>query len=107
MKPRHRAERIALSRRKKKKPVRTCIGCRQTGDKRDFWRLVRTPEGRVEVDPTGRQAGRGAYLCPKADCLERAFSGKKLESALRTAVSAETSERLREDLAQALKGDKP
>ena len=49
-------------------PQRTCVGCRTTSSKRAFVRVVRTPEGTVEVDESGRRNGRGAYLCAQATC---------------------------------------
>lgn len=48
---------------KKKQPVRTCIGCKEAKDKRELIRIVRTPEGEILVDPTGKKSGRGAYIC--------------------------------------------
>ncbi|MFS8640208.1 MAG: YlxR family protein, partial [Symbiobacteriaceae bacterium] len=52
-------------------PQRTCIGCRAVRPKRELLRIVRTPEGEILFDPSGRRAGRGAYLCPSASCLDR------------------------------------
>ena len=49
--------------RRKRIPQRTCVGCRDVGDKRQLVRLVRTPGGTVEIDDTGKRPGRGAYLC--------------------------------------------
>ncbi|MDI3269698.1 MAG: YlxR family protein [Bacillota bacterium] len=80
---------------KKKKPVRTCVGCEVEGDKRALVRIVRTPEGTVELDPTGRKNGRGAYVC-SYDCLETVLRRGRLERALRAPLSPEDKERLRE-----------
>ena len=55
-------------------PQRTCVGCREILPKRTLIRLVRTPEG-VQVDPTGKSAGRGAYLHDRRECWERALKG--------------------------------
>lgn len=69
-------------------PQRTCAGCRTTSDKRAFVRAVRTPEGSVEVDETGRKNGRGAYLCKQRSCWERALERDRLARALRTTITA-------------------
>jgi len=74
--------------RPKHVPQRTCIGCRTTSAKREFVRVVRTPEGTVEVDPTGRRNGRGAYLCARKECWEEALKKDRLGRALRATVSA-------------------
>jgi len=70
-------------------PERTCVACRARGQKRGLIRLVRTPDGRVEVDSTGRRPGRGAYLCANRACWEAAFKRKALNRALRTVLTAE------------------
>lgn len=68
-------------------PQRTCAGCRSTSGKRAFVRLVRTPEGAVEVDPTGRRNGRGAYLCAQRSCWEEALKRDRLARALRATIA--------------------
>jgi len=70
--------------RAKHVPQRTCIACRRADAKRGLIRLVRTPEGRVEVDPTGKRNGRGAYLCHDPACWDAALKRRALERALRT-----------------------
>jgi predicted RNA-binding protein YlxR (DUF448 family) len=77
-------------------PERTCVACRTRGPKRGLIRLVRTPEGQVEVDPTGRQPGRGAYLCAARACWESALKRKALNRALRMVLTAGDVARLRE-----------
>lgn len=76
-------------------PQRTCVACRRTEAKRSLARVVRTPQGEVEVDPTGKRAGRGAYIHPRGECWERALQGA-LEGALKTRLSEEQREQLRE-----------
>jgi uncharacterized protein len=71
----------------KRLPQRTCIACRKTGNKREFIRLVCTPEGEVEVDLTGKKVGRGSYLCLNRKCWEQALSMGRIDHALRTKVS--------------------
>lgn len=67
-------------------PQRTCIACRQTNEKNALIRLVRTGNGVVEVDVSGKKPGRGAYLCPNRACWEVALKKNRLEYALRTKV---------------------
>lgn len=57
-------------------------------DKKDLVRLVRTPEGEIVVDPTGKRSGRGAYLCPRPDCLRVAQKRKSLERAFKAVIPA-------------------
>jgi len=75
--------------RPKHQPLRTCLGCGQKKPKRELVRVVRTPSGAIEVDPTGRKAGRGAYVCPGESCLRTAVRGRRLERALEVAVPEE------------------
>ena len=76
-------------------PQRTCVGCGTVTIKRALIRVVRTQEGRVEPDPTGKKAGRGAYLCPNPQCWETAVSGGRLERSLKAHLSPEDIEGLR------------
>ncbi len=75
-------------------PQRTCVGCRTTSGKREFVRVVRTADGAVEVDPTGRRNGRGAYLCTRPECWDEALKKDRLARALRTAVAPEAQAEL-------------
>ncbi len=75
-------------------PQRTCIACKSTGEKRELVRLVRTAAGNVEVDPTGKRAGRGAYLCRNAACWEKALQRTSLGRALKTELSPEDRDAL-------------
>lgn len=59
--------------KQKKVPVRMCVACRQGKPKKELIRIVRNKEGSVGVDLTGKAQGRGAYLCPSVDCLEKAI----------------------------------
>lgn len=73
----------------KRTPQRTCVACRGVKDKRELVRVVRTPEGNIELDSTGRKNGRGAYVCPTRDCWEKALQGKQLERTLRHNIGEE------------------
>jgi hypothetical protein len=79
-------------------PQRTCIGCGETGDKRGLIRIVRTPEGNIEIDLTGKKAGRGAYLCRKAVCWQKALAKGSVGRVLKATASAEESARLQDQL---------
>lgn len=59
----------------KKTPKRMCVACRNTFDKKDLLRVVRTPDGKVCVDVTGKMSGRGAYVCSDAKCAEKCAKG--------------------------------
>ncbi len=73
--------------RRKHIPQRTCVVCRRTFPKRELNRIIRTPEGNVLYDPTGKAQGRGAYLCNDLACWEKAISGNFLDRALRTKLT--------------------
>lgn len=80
-----------------KSPIRTCIGCGETSEKRNVVRFVRTTEGHVELDPSGKLKGRGAYMCEQLDCFELAYKRRRLASSLRVALSEDDYDRLRRD----------
>lgn len=81
--------------RPKHVPQRTCVACREHTAKRSLIRIVRTPEGTVEVDPTGKKNGRGAYLCDQRGCWDRAVTSNVLARALNTELTHETLDTLR------------
>ena len=66
----------------KKIPMRMCVGCREMHEKRELIRIVKSAEGMVSIDMRGKAPGRGAYICRKNDCLERAMKSRALERAL-------------------------
>ena len=80
--------------RPKHVPQRTCVACRDVQSKRSLIRLVRTPVG-IEIDPTGKKAGRGAYVHDRRACWEKALKDELLERALKTTLTDEERERLR------------
>ena len=86
----------------RKIPTRTCIGCGEAHDKRDLVRLVRTVEGSVEVDPSGKANGRGAYVCDSESCFEAAIARRRVTSALKTNVKDDDVDRLRREFLEAL-----
>ena len=79
--------------------MRMCVSCREMQPKKELVRIVRTPEGAVVLDTTGRANGRGAYLCKKSACLEKAIKSRALERALETKIESETYDTLRSQFA--------
>ena len=82
----------------KKIPLRQCMGCRERTDKRNLIRVVRTPDGNVQLDFSGKVSGRGAYICPKAECLKKAQKAKSLERNLEVPIPDEVYERLSREI---------
>lgn len=81
--------------KKKHVPLRLCLGCQEMKPKKELVRVVRSPDGEIDVDPTGKKSGRGAYICPSLECLELALKGKRLERALEVPITAEVVDKLR------------
>ncbi len=84
----------------KKLPQRQCVGCRAMKEKRSLLRVVRTPDGTIAADRTGKLSGRGAYLCPDGACLAKARKSRALERALETQIPDAVYEALEAQLAQ-------
>lgn len=84
----------------KKIPMRQCIGCGSMKEKRELIRVVKTPEGEIALDRSGRMNGRGAYICPTQECLEKAVRNKGLNRSFKMAVSSDVTERLRQEIAE-------
>lgn len=66
----------------KKIPVRLCVACRSPRPKKEMLRVVKSPEGMLKLDTTGKAQGRGAYICPEVECLDKAKKTRALERAL-------------------------
>ena len=69
-----------------KRPVRTCICCRRKAEKNELLRVVKTPDGKIELDLSGKKDGRGAYVCANAECLKKLKKSKALSRAFKTEV---------------------
>ena len=82
----------------KKIPQRQCMGCRERKAKRELIRVVRTPEGDVKLDFSGKLNGRGAYLCPDAECLKKAIRSKALDRSLEVEIPQEVYDRLQKEM---------
>lgn len=82
----------------KKIPQRTCVGCGQVKSKKEMIRIVRSPEGDINLDRSGKKPGRGAYVCPDPECIAKAIQNKGLEKALQVKIGQETKESLLKEL---------
>ncbi len=85
----------------KKIPMRMCIGCGEMQQKKELIRVVKSPEGEISLDFTGKKAGRGAYLCRKTACLEQAQKSRKLEKSFSCRVGTEVYEVMMHALSEA------
>ncbi len=84
----------------KKQPERMCAGCGEHFPKRELIRVVRSAEGEVSLDTTGRKPGRGAYICPKAECLKKARRAKRLERSFECTIPDSVYDAMEEELRQ-------
>jgi uncharacterized protein len=86
----------------RKMPTRTCVACRVSDDKRTFVRVVRTPDGHVLVDATGKANGRGAYVCANPECFAVLRQRRRLDTALRVTLQDDDYDRLRREFDELL-----
>jgi len=82
----------------RKVPMRKCVGCNQMFEKKSLLRIVRSNEGEVSVDVTGKKNGRGAYLCQNKQCLEQAFKKRAIERALEISLDDELKNLIRSQM---------
>ncbi len=82
----------------KKIPQRQCIGCGEMKGKKEMIRVIKTAEGEILLDATGRKNGRGAYLCPSEECLKKAIKNKGLERSFKMAIPKEVYESLEKEM---------
>lgn len=82
----------------KRIPLRKCTGCQEMKSKKELLRILRTSEGEIVLDMTGRKNGRGAYICRSMECLEKAVRNKGLERSLKEKVPATTYENLKKEI---------
>ena len=82
----------------KKIPTRRCTGCGEHFPKNTLIRVLRTPEGEVTIDLTGKKSGRGAYICKNAACFKKARKSRRIESSLECQISEELYNRMEEEL---------
>ena len=82
----------------KKIPQRQCMGCRERKAKRELIRVVRGTDGNVNLDFSGKAPGRGAYICPNAECLKKALRSKSLDRSLEVTIPQEVIDRLEKEM---------
>lgn len=85
----------------KKIPLRRCVGCGEMFDKRDLVRAVKRPDGEIRLDLTGKMAGRGAYVCKKAECLRLAQKKHALDRSLGVTVDDSVYEKMEDEICNA------
>jgi predicted RNA-binding protein YlxR (DUF448 family) len=83
---------------KKKVPIRMCCGCGESFPKRELVRIVKSPEGEISLDTTGRKSGRGAYICPKVECVNKAQKNRRIERVFSSAIPNEVYEVIKSEL---------
>ncbi len=82
----------------KKVPLRRCLGCFESKPKIELIRIVKSKDGEISLDKTGKKQGRGAYICYDKECLEKVIKTKKLDKEFDVTISADIYENLRRDL---------
>jgi predicted RNA-binding protein YlxR (DUF448 family) len=83
----------------KKIPQRQCLGCNEHKPKKELLRVVRSPEGEISLDFTGKKSGRGAYICWDVHCLKKARKSKRIDRSLECTVPEEVYDRMEQELA--------
>ena len=89
---------------KKKTPMRQCVGCKEMRNKKDMMRVLRTSDGEVVLDTTGKKNGRGAYLCMTKECLEKARKNKGLERSFKINIPDEIYEGMEREFEESVHG---
>ena len=79
----------------KKKPLRTCMACNEQKEKQDLLRIVKSKDGQIQSDLTGKKNGRGAYICKNEECLNKLIKSKRLEKLFESQISSELYESIR------------
>ncbi len=82
----------------RKVPIRMCAGCGQHIPKKELVRVVKSPEGVISLDLTGKKAGRGAYVCPKVDCMKKARKARRFERVFECAIPDEVYSAMEEEM---------
>lgn len=85
----------------KKIPMRMCTGCGEMFDKRTLIRVVKSPDGEISLDLTGKKSGRGAYVCKNIDCLKKARKKRAFERAFDTQIDSTVYDTMEEDIKNA------
>ena len=82
----------------KKIPMRMCLGCNEMKPKQELIRVVKSPEGEISLDFTGKKSGRGAYICRSVECFNKARKGRRLEKAFSCKIDAGVYDAMAEEL---------
>ena len=86
--------------RPKKIPMRMCTGCGEMKPKKELVRVVKSPEGEVSLDLTGKKPGRGAYVCESAECLRKARKSRRFEKAFSMKIPDEIYDAMEKELTE-------
>ena len=84
--------------RNKKSPMRKCVGCQEMKNKKEMIRIIRTAENEFMLDATGKRNGRGAYICPRKECFDRAVKSRGLERSFKQAIPEEVYESVEKEM---------
>ena len=84
----------------RKIPQRKCVGCNTSKDKKELIRVVRNAEGEISIDMTGKKPGRGAYICPNSECLQKAIKSKGLERSFKMPIPKDVYEMLAKEMGE-------
>ena len=87
----------------KKVPMRQCVGCAQMKSKKELLRIIKTPEDAIVLDVTGKQNGRGAYICASVECMKNARQRKGLERSLKVAIPTQIYDNLEMEMSKIAK----
>ena len=82
----------------RKIPTRQCLGCNEQKPKKELLRVLRTPEGEIILDFTGKKSGRGAYICYDVKCLKKARKSKRIDKSLETEIPEEIYDKMESEL---------
>ena len=86
------------NKKQKKIPLRQCLGCNEHKPKKELLRVVRTPEGEITLDFTGKKSGRGAYICYDVKCLKKARKSKRIDKSLDVTISEDIYDKMESEL---------
>lgn len=84
----------------KRVPLRMCVGCGEMKDKRELTRVVKSKEGEISLDLTGKKAGRGAYVCPSLECLKKARKSRRIERSFGCKIPDEVYDLMEQEMAK-------
>ena len=81
-------------------PLRKCTGCGEMFDKRELVRVVKSPDGEVSLDLTGKKSGRGAYVCKNSECLQKARKARRFERAFSQQIDESVYDAMEKELSE-------